>query len=103
MWIYHRFTLSFRDVEDLLTERCITDWGHGWGQVCQSITVRDRIGCVFAGLPLRHEATRDRIEKRDAAVAEAYKSGAQSYRQIDEFFESLRSKARLIVRRKMVT
>ena len=24
VWLYHRFRLSFRDVEDLLAERCIT-------------------------------------------------------------------------------
>ena len=23
VWLYHRFTLSFRDIEDLLAERCI--------------------------------------------------------------------------------
>ena len=23
VWLYHRFTMSFRDIEDLLAERCI--------------------------------------------------------------------------------
>ena len=26
LWLYHQFTLSFRDVEDLLAERGITEY-----------------------------------------------------------------------------
>ena len=48
------------------------------------------------------QAIRDRFEDRDDAIAEAYKSGAYTYRQIGEFFQLHRSTVRRIVRRNMV-
>lgn len=48
------------------------------------------------------EAICDRFEDRDVAVAEAYKSGGYTYRQIGEFFEIHRSTVRRIARRLMV-
>ena len=42
VWLYHRFCLSFRDVEDLLAQRCVTVTYETIRQWCQ------RFGPVYA-------------------------------------------------------
>ena len=45
MWLYYRFTLSFRDVEDLLAERGVTDSYEAIRLWCASSAPRMRTTC----------------------------------------------------------
>ena len=51
VWLYHAFTLSFRDVELLLAERGVRREGWGWRQVPPRATGADEIEWRIQKLP----------------------------------------------------
>lgn len=56
VWLYHRFGLSFRDVEDLLAERGVTVTYESIRRWCRSDSVSAR--CAASSPPRRYSASR---------------------------------------------